>query len=90
MEMKERNINIIKMLRLLVSIAMLFSVIIFWMISKDQPDFPIENIMAILFGLFASLLGLQYTIEEKDKTLSLFLMLFGLIIIIMTLLGNSV
>ncbi len=82
-----RLINLLKVARLTVSVLMFVVVVMYNYMSNYIVLPTLELIVTLFLSLFVFLLGLQYHIEKKMGIVSMFLMIFSVIMLIMTLLG---
>ena len=82
-----RLINLLKVGRLIVSVLM-FVVIVMYNYMSNYIVLPtLELIVTSFLSLFVFLLVLQYHLEKKMGIVPMFLMIFSVIMLIMTLLG---
>ncbi|MBN2794814.1 MAG: hypothetical protein JXR88_05370 [Clostridia bacterium] len=88
--MNLRLISTLKWIRLIISVFMAITLPIYYWIDPSITLPAQEQILIILFGLFVFFLGLQYHFEKKSKMLSYFFMLFGVMMMIVSLITLSV
>ena len=84
----ERVIYISKWARLIIACIGLTTVgygFIEWS-NTGVTEIPVNQIGSVVFAFFALLLGFEYRVAGKRMAISMFLMLYGIIMIIMTLL----
>lgn len=85
--MNEKTVYNLKLARLIIASLMIVTIIVYWTLSPYY-ELPKEDLVITLWvSLFVFLLGLQYKIEEKNKSLPYFLMLFSIMMIIMSIVG---
>lgn len=81
------NIKLLKYLRLLLAIS-IYLVIGVYYFYADYYNLPDQTLMiTIIISLFVFLLGLQYHLEKRPGMLNIFLMLFSVIMLIMSIIG---
>lgn len=87
--MNLKLISTLKWARLVISILMA-STLPIYMIYQDQFKLPDHaQLLTLLFGVFVFVLGLQYYFEKKNRMLSYFFMLFGVMMVIVAMLTLS-
>lgn len=88
--MNKKTIYNIKVIRLIIAILIIFTIVVYYISDNvfGYYKFPDENlIMATWVSLFVLLIGVQYKLENKNKHLSNFLLLFSIMMLIANILG---
>lgn len=88
--MNKKLIYNIKFLRLMISIFIFLTPIVFLLFNHVDINFIPPNInlvMTSFISIFVFLLGLQYKLENKDGVIPNFLLLFSIVMLIATILG---
>jgi len=85
-ERKERVINASKWARLIVALIGLVGVFAGFIqqYRSGATEVPVNHIGSVVFALFALLLGFEYRVAGKKSSVSMFLMLYGIIMFFVT------
>ncbi|MCH4887322.1 hypothetical protein EZV73_07050 [Acidaminobacter sp. JC074] len=82
-----RLVNLLKIGRLMVSVIMLVSIVSYTYMSKYLALPRLDLIVTSFLSVFVFLLGLQYHLEKKMGIVAMFLMIFSIMMLVMTILG---
>lgn len=82
-----RMITALKYTRLIIAIFMLVAIIAYSTIAQYISLPNLEQIVTVFISLFVFVLGLEYYIEKKMGIVSLFLMVFAIMMLVMTIIG---
>lgn len=82
-----QTIVFLKYARLLVSIMMLIAILAYHSIATYFVLPDLELIVTMFVSVFVFLLGAQYYFEKKLGIVSIFLMVFSIVMLIMSILG---
>lgn len=85
--MHQNNILMLKVMRLVIAILMVISIPLYMYLENYYTLPGQELIMSSFVSVFVFVLGLQYYIEEKMPSVTRFLMLFSLIMLVMSIYG---